>query len=802
MKRKRTSRRKLFTRRRLAFLALAVVSSGLAFVVFEARVAAAFESVERAAPTRIVARPLILRLGDRPSRADVSKHLTDVGYRSVRRGTPEIGEFRLSGRDWRIGRRPIRLGSYFDAGGPVRVRLDRRGRVRAIAAGERDLPGILLDPEQIGTVVGPDGRDRVNVSLDQLPGHLIEALLTVEDRSFYEHGAFDPRRMVGAALANLRQRRLAQGGSTLTQQLARTLFLSNERTVFRKLREAAIAVALERRFSKDRLLEAYLNHIYLGQNGGDAIHGVGRAAQFFFGCDASRLTLGQSAMLVGIIRGPSVYSPHRQPERAEARRDLVLRQLHEQGYIDADRLASETESSTSIQPRRTRPRGARWYMDLVRRELATGPGFERLDGAGLTVVTALEPEMQRAAASVIRDGLANLERRRPALVSDERTLQAALVAIDPWSGEIVAMVGGRSYGASQFNRAVDARRQPGSAFKPIVALAALQPVQQNEFTLASLIADEPLSVETPQGAWRPANADREFLGPIPLREALEASRNVPFARLGMAIGPERIVETARDLGIESRLTAVPSLALGASEVSLLELTSAYAALAAEGERVEPHAVRAVLDPAGESLHDATPRSRHAATPAEAYLLTSALRGVVERGTGRAVRDLGYEGPVAAKSGTTNGSRDAWFVGYTPELAVGVWVGFDDGTPIGFSGSQAALPIFTSFLKSALGEDGDRDFRFPDGIEMVDVEPETGLRAGWRCHGEPELFLAGTVPEYGCGRTDRLWREYRRGRYDSDVMEDVERWLRRSLGSRRPARVESDLRRRSGREPGP
>lgn len=800
MKRPRKARRKWLTRGRLGLLALAVVSSGLAYLAFEARIAAAFVAVEGNAPTRIVARPLILRLDDRPSPTRVGDYLDRVGYHRVRNGTPDVGEYRLGEREWRIGRRPLRVGSFFQPSGLARLRLDRSGRIRTIEdEGGRDIPGLILDPEVIGSAIGTRGRDRIDIELDQLPEHVVQALLTVEDRKFYEHGPFDPRRIGGAMLANLRRGRMSEGASTLTQQLARTLFLTNERTVFRKIREAAIAIALERRFEKDRLIEAYLNHIYLGQDGGLAIHGVGRAAEYFFDRDASELTLSQSAMLVGIIRGPSVYSPHRHPERALARRDLVLRQMQTQRVIDEERLAAELEDDVQIAERRTRTVDARWYLDFLRDELGREAGLTNLDGAGLTVVSSLDPDLQRAASAALKEGLTALERRRPALTEGPRSLQAALVAIDPWTGEIRAMVGGRSYAASQFNRAADARRQPGSAFKPIVALAALKAEADDPFTLASVIRDEPLSLDTPAGLWEPANADHQFLGPIRLREALEASRNVPFARLGIAIGPDRIVEMAHDLGIESSLVPVPSLALGASEVSLLELTSAYGVLAAEGGRISPHAVQSVLDPLGTTLLEANPDVSRPATPAEAYLLTSALRGVVERGTGRAVRDLGYEGPVAAKSGTTNGSRDAWFVGYTPELAVGVWVGFDDGTPIGFSGSGAALPIFTNFLKTALGPEGAGDFRFPDGIEWVQVEPETGLRAGWGCYGEPELFLTGTAPDSGCGRDSYRWRDGRRR--GSSVVEDVERWLRRSLRSRRPARIETEGRGRSGHEPG-
>ena len=772
-------------------LLVATAAFLLSYAVFEARVARAFETASATAPTRVFARPIVLRPGDRPTEARIRQHLERVGYARARTRTPLMGTYRFSATEWRIGRRPLRLGTFFDPGGPVRIRLDRDGRIRDITADEdRRLPGVALDPERIASFSGPRGRDRIPVRLGEVPAHLVDALIVTEDRRFLDHRGLDLRRIVGAMVANMRAGRVAQGGSTLTQQLARTLFLGHERRLLRKVRETVIAIALERRVPKERLLEAYLNHIYLGQDGGSAIHGVGRAAEFFFDKDVSELDPGESAMLVGIIRGPSLYSPHRHPARAKGRRDLVLRLMREGGRLTDEAL--ERALAAELRIRRPEPAwgGSRWYLDHLRHELASMPGAARPDGAALTVISTLEPDLQRVAERTVARRLAYLERIRPRLARQATPLQAALVAIDPWTGEIVAMVGGRSYAASQFNRATEARRQPGSAFKPFVALAALTGDAEHRFTLASTLEDAPLRLETATGAWAPSNADARFIGPVSLRRALEESRNVPFARLGLAIGPERIVETARRLGIRSSLVPVPALALGASEVSLLELTSAYAVLAAEGARTPPHAIRSVLAPDGERVgDDESYPTVQAFTPAETYLLTSALRGVVDDGTGSAVRDLGYRGPVAAKSGTSNGSRDAWFVGYTPELAVGVWVGFDDGTPVGLTGSQAALPVFADFLREALGPDGEGDFRFPDGVQWIDVPVDGPERRGWRCEGEPELFLIGTEPVNACSREGRTWRGGRTRR--SDLVDEAARWLReRARALRRPVRIGS------------
>lgn len=790
MKRIRSILRRLLTLRVLGVLLAASFAFVLSWAAFESRVIGAFETARATSPTRVFARPIVLRPGDRPSEAKIREHLERVGYgRAAGRATPS-GTYRFARTEWRIGRRPLRLGTFFDPGGPVRIRLDRTGRIHDITGDDdRRLPGIALDPERIASFSGPRGRDRIPVRLAEVPAHLVDALIATEDRRFLDHGGLDPRRIVGAMLANIREGRVAQGGSTLTQQLARTLFLDTDRHLLRKVRETAIAVALERRISKERLLEAYLDHIYLGQDGGAAIHGVGRAAEFFFDKDVSELAPGESAMLVGIIRGPSLYSPHRHPERAEARRNLVLRLMREEGRLTDEELERALASPLRIRTPAHASSGTRWYLDHLRDELARTVGASNPDGAALTVVSTLEPHLQRIAERTVAKRLEYLERVRPRLARQSAPLEAALVAIDPWTGEIVAMVGGRSYARSQFNRATGALRQPGSSFKPFVALAALAGTAEQRFTLASTLEDEPLRLETAAGVWTPANADARFIGPVSLRRALEESRNVPFARLGLAIGPDRIVETARRFGIESPLVPVPALALGASEVTLLELTSAYAVLAAEGARTPPHAIRSVLAPDGERVgSDAAYGTVRAFTPAETYLLTSALRGVVDEGTGRAVRDLGYRGPVAAKSGTSNGTRDAWFVGYTPELAVGVWVGFDDRTPVGLTGSQAALPIFADFLREALGAEGGRDFRFPDGVEWVEVPTADRERRGWRCDGEPELFLTGTEPRDTCSRRGGTWRG---GRVGSDFVDEAARWLReRARRLRRPVRIES------------
>jgi penicillin-binding protein 1B len=755
----------------LALLGLAA-SSPLALAV-EALIRARIDPRRFDGPTRFYAAPLVITPDQRVSRNLVQGTLDRLGYRRVRGNRVRPGEYALGSRTWVIGRRLFRLGATLDSGGVAVVQVAYDGWVWSVRdAGGEWLPSIALEPEPLAAPSGSTA-DRIAVPLADVPAHLVDAVLAIEDQRFFDHGGLDVTRIAGAALANARAGRVVQGGSTLTQQLAKNLFLSPARTPIRKLREMAMAVVLEWRYDKEEILEAYLNEIYLGQDGGRAVHGVGRAAQLYFGKDVSRLDVPEAALLAGMIRGPNLYHPGRHPDVARDRRDVVLGRMHELDILSDDGLEHAQEAPLGVRQEAPRPQRAGYFVDYVTAQLTTALGGAAVR-RGLTVITTVDAGLQELAERAVADGLARLEAWYPRVARGDEPLQAALVAIDPQTGEILAMVGGRDYGASQFNRAVHARRQPGSAFKPIVAMAALSAAGGH--TLATRLNDAPLSLDTPQGVWRPVNYDGRFRGSVTLRDALERSLNVPFARIGLAVGPERIVDAARRLGIEGPLPAVPSLALGSSEVTPLELTRAFGVIAAGGVRARTITTLLVTDRGGEAVVRADAGHERVYDAAEAYLVTSALRGAVEHGTGRALRDMGYRGPVAAKSGTTNGFRDAWFVGYTPSLAVGVWVGFDDGRSIDLPGSRAALPVFARFLAAASSFREYQDaFVMPPGVEIVEVDPETGLRAGPGCRGEPEVFLWGTAPEERCGFN--RWRQYSREierlpRHLRDMVEDL------------------------------
>jgi len=616
-------------------------------------------------------------------------------------------------------------------------------------AGDQRAPS--PSPIAIGTLDGEAMEQRIPVALGELPDHLIQAVLAVEDQRFYQHHGLDLRRIGGALIANLKAGGIAQGGSTITQQLAKNLFLSAGRTPLRKLREAALALVVEARYDKATILQAYLNEVYLGQDGARAIHGVGAAARYYFGKEVGRISLAESALLAGMISAPNRNAPTRNPESARQRRHLVLQQMVDQQRITRTLAARASRAGVATRAYPARTVDGRWFRDFT---LASARLPAGAPARGMAVYTTLDPALQRAAERAIQSSARRL--RTPGA-------QASLVAIDPRNGEVLAMVGGRDYGATQFNRATEARRQPGSAFKPVVALAALERSEGNDpaFTLASVIEDEPLRVRTPSGPWQPTNYDGQFRGRVTVREAMEQSLNVPFARIGLAVGPDRIVSAARRLGITSPLHTVPSLALGSSEITLMELVRAYGVLAAGGNLAAP---RVILGRGryGDAVGSggAVEVSR-VIDPAVAYLVTSALEGVVARGTGRALNEDGRFGEIAGKTGTSNDWRDAWFIAYSPTLVVGVWVGFDDGRSLRMTGATAALPIVASFLDEATRDEGWESFEVPEGITEGYVTLADG---GWppAC-GSRELFLAGTEPQGGGCLAFEIphWEDFRR-----------------------------------------
>ena len=603
--------------------------------------------------------------------------------------------------------------------------------------------------EAVG-VIYPSHKAQRWVPIDRIPRPVVDAVLTAEDRRFWTHPGVDPLAVGRALHINVRRNELRQGASTITQQVARTVFLDTRRTWGRKLSETAIALLLEARYSKSRILETYLNTVYLGQEGEAPVHGLPAAARHFLGKDLDALEIDEAAWLAGAIRAPNRLLAGSRTE-ARQRRDEILAAMQEQHLINPEAARKAMARPLQRQASET-SRVAPYFVDFVAAELGRRTA---LPVAGeIRLQTTLNLALQRAAETAVRQGISKIEKARPQLAGQ---VQAAVLAIDPKSGEIRALVGGRRYGESSFNRATRAARQPGSIFKPFVYLAAFEAERRGEgLTPASLLSDEPLSVRAGADNWEPRNLDGQFHGPVTVRRALEQSLNIPAVRVTLDLGARRVADVAHAMGIDHPLAPVPSLALGTSEVTLLEITSAFATLANGGIRMAPTALAADLSAAGSPLAP-LPSSSRAVSPESAFMITHLLRGVMRRGTGAGSAAWGLQEITAGKTGTTDGLRDAWFVGYTPDLVVGVWVGLDDGTPLGLTGAQAALPIWGPVMQAAIRQSSPGSFTPPPGVVLTEVDRATGRRVSFWCGSDDvvqEAFREGSVLSEGCDSTAR------------------------------------------------
>jgi penicillin-binding protein 1B len=705
-------------------------------------------------PSRVLSAPTILYPGLDWKQIELKPTLQRLGYRDA--ASPEglgLGRYAWTGDEVWIHRRAFEHPTRAEPARVLRLRLAGSviDELRDADTG-RELGAAFLEPELVGAYYGPDHEQRELVGLGDVPRHLIDAILAVEDQRFLEHRGVDLRRIAGALLANLRAGGIRQGGSTLTQQLVKNFFLTPERSYERKFQEAVMALIVEARYDKDAILEAYLNEIYLGQRGSTAIHGVGEAARFFFGKNVRDLTLPESALIAAIIKSPNGLSPHTDPERTRRRRDLVLELMRDQGRIDDFAFASAQAEPLRVAKITPEPREARYFLDALQRQLPDFYGTATLTTEGLQIYSTLDLRLQRAAARALSEELARLEKAYPKLAPrGESRLEGCLIALRPQTGEVLALVGGRDYSRSQFDRCTQARRPAGSVFKPFVYAAALEPGTGGpQTTLAAWVDDTPLEIATPAGPWRPKNFDRENHGRVPLREALERSYNVATARLGQQVGIPRVEDMAHRLGIESPLSAVPSLAIGAADITPLELARAYATLANGGIRPHIRTFEDVVDPNQGTLERQPIEFERVLDGGTAYLVTSLLEGVVDRGTAASLRTQGLVGPIAGKTGTSNEERDAWFVGYTPEIVAVVWVGFDEPRSLGLASAGIALPVWGRFLRDATGGQVRGAFLRPPDVEEIEIDPTTGAVALAGCPlRKVEYFLAGTEPAATC-----------------------------------------------------
>jgi penicillin-binding protein 1A len=605
---------------------------------------------------------------------------------------------------------------------------------------------------------------RIPISLLEIPDFLKQAVIVVEDRRFYDHWGVDVMGILRAFWVNVRSGDIVQGGSTITQQLARNLFLTTEKTFSRKIREAILAFEIERTYSKDEILEMYFNQVYFGSGA----YGIEAAAQTYFDKSARDLVLDEGTLLAGIPRWPSRYSPYLNVEASLDRRATVLDLMVRERHLSPAEAEAAEAMPVDLKGRPQRERVATYFVEYLRKELEDRFGYNRLYRGGLNIYTSLDFELQQKAIEIVEKGLRDIESQwnfkhitYDKYVENSENgdtpqspipyLQGALVAIEAETGYIRAMVGGRDYRHSKFNRAVQAHRQPGSIFKPFVYTAAID----NGIPPSTIIIDSPISLDQPgQDDWRPTNYDDTFRGPTPLRIGLKKSINLVSIKLLMKIGVPTVIEYAKRMGINSPIPAVESIAIGAGEVIPMEVVSAFSIFANQGIRVEPLAIVRVESRDGELLWENKPRKEAVLSPQTAYIMTSLLQAVINSGTGYGARLRGFSRPAGGKTGTTNDYTDAWFVGFTPDLITGVWVGFDSPQTIidKGTGARCALPIWTDFMIEAHRGLPPRNFPVPSDIMTKMVCSESGLLATDSCPKKSlysEVFIKGTEPNLDC-----------------------------------------------------
>jgi penicillin-binding protein 1B len=770
---------KLLSRRVAIIVVLALMgASAVTVAVYSTAELARFARAEVSRTTTVYALGQSLSPGTRIGPLDLAGTLARLGYKETRTTPTEPGRFRRGAGVWEIALRGEEA-TGIRRGARIRLVMDGDRVARVIRDG-RDVETAALEGEVLTGGIGRPGEEYRPLRLDEVPRTLVDAVLAAEDRRFFEHGPIDLPSLARAAWTNLREGRVAQGGSTITQQLVKIRLLTPERTAMRKLQEAWLALLIECRYSKSQILEAYLNEIYLGQRGPLVIRGVGAAARAYFGKEVHQLTAGEAATIAGMVRAPNTYSPALNPARARERRDAVLARMRELGMLSDSAYQRARREPVRAPASPAAAQDAPYFADAVRQELEQRfeePFLRRQEG--MRIFTTLDPVLQRFAENAVARGLDRLETSVPRLrrARPSARLQAALVALDPASGEVRALVGGRDYRTSQFNRALMARRQPGSAFKPFVYAAAISPRNgQPRFTAASIVDDSPITIQVGGIPWTPRNYEDRYEGRVTLQRALEQSLNSATVRIAQAVGFREVAATAHAFGFGDNLAPVPAAALGAFEVTPLELARAYLPFANAGVRPgQITTVRAVYQGGDRPVTPAADEPPvRVLTPAEAYVMTTLLEGVIRSGTGAAAQALGVSGDVAGKTGTTNEGRDAWFVGYSSRLLAVVWVGFDDGQPLLLSGAQAALPIWADFMRQARETYPAPSFSVPEGVTFVDIDATNGKRANAFCPlVVREAFLAGTEPgpceEHGVAAVPRKVGEWWRRLFD---------WLRR------------------------
>jgi penicillin-binding protein 1B len=707
--------------------------------------------------SRIYTAPRRILVGETVTPKELSGYLQAAGY-AEQDSTEGTGRITLT--DSSIDIRPS-LNSYFAGKNALGIEFARGriSRLRALDSGHR-LISAEIEPELITGLFGQEREKRRPIRYEEFPRDLMNAVLSAEDKRFFDHPGFDPIRILGAAWADVRYGKKAQGASTLTMQVARSFFFSTRREWRRKLQETFMALIMEHRFTKARIFELYANEIYLGNRGSFAIHGFGEAAQAYFGKDVRDLNIAQKCFLAGIIRAPNRYSSaERRPERAIQARDSVLTAM-----VSNKAITDKEAQDVKAMPLRLVSAAygaslAGHFVDMIKDDLLEGFAGDELNVQSYRIYSTLDSDLQRAAMFAVDKGLKEIDVQLAKFYESWRkkgeavpSPQVALVALNPHTGEIKALIGGRDYAKSQLNHAL-AKRQPGSVFKPFVVAAAFDKSLEGTgdiLTPVSTVLDEPTTFYFDGKEYKPDNYGQDFRGVVTIREALVRSLNVATVQIAQQVGYERVARLTKRLGLSADIRPTPAMALGAYELTPLEVAASYTAFANSGAWCEPASLQRVIGPEGEMLRDTAARRHSVLDPRVAYLVTNILEDVVDRGTGAGVRARGFRAPAAGKTGT---SHDGWFVGYTTNLLCAVWVGFDDNRQLGLPGAASAGLIWTEFMKKAVmlpGFVNTQEFEIPEGIVSLAIDPETHQRAVSECPmAEQEVFIAGTEPTETC-----------------------------------------------------
>jgi penicillin-binding protein 1B len=746
----------------VTFTVLTTLATGT-FTYYYVKYARLIEEKLRDGPfantSMLYAAPQPVMLGDNGQLGEIASYLRRCGY--TESNSNRLGWYHLRADAIEINPGPE---AYDPEGAVIKF---QGGRVKEIISlrDHTERTQYFLEPELITNLFDQKREKRRIVHFNDIPKVMVNAVLAAEDKHFFQHSGFDPFGILRAVWVDVKERRSSQGASTLSQQLARTLWLGPERGWRRKIPESLITLHLEQKLTKQQIFEDYANAIYLGHQGSFSIHGFGEAAEVYLGKDLNQVSISEAALLAGLIQSPYTRNPFRYPDRAKARRNVVLKAMRENGFITEQEYDDAAASPLKVTHEEAESSDAPYFVDLVNETLQSR--FQDYDFQSnlFRVFTTLDMNLQRDAVAAVRMGIQETDqqwkRRSKKYGTDEMPLaQVALVALDAQTGEVKALVGGRSYGVSQLDHAM-AKRQPGSSFKPFVYTAALSTALSGEgqaLTPASTVEDEPTTFYFEDKIYEPANHKEEYFGNVTLRYALAHSLNVPAVKLAEAVGYNKVAQVARAAGLNLDIKPTPSIALGAYEVTPLEIAGAYTIFVNYGELVKTSFIKTIRDQSGLSIFQSRPDRKPAIDPRVAYLMENMLEEVLRSGTGAGVRSRGFVLPAAGKTGT---SRDGWFAGFTSKLICVVWVGFDDNRDFKLEGARSALPIWTEFMKRAHQHREYRavhGFAAPDGVVTADVDAETGELASPGCPKvRSEVFIAGTQPVevcrlHGGGRT--------------------------------------------------